>query len=145
MFDDSVGLKMVEHISENELDKDKGFAAIDLSGDGLNLLSYLSEDVEKIVLVDTAKMGKNPGEFSFFVPEVAESTKSLAGFSTHEGDMIKVLTLAKESGYYIPEIIFMGIEPHTIKNEFGLSSVLAKNFNKYVDEAISKLVENREV
>ena len=80
-----------------------------------------------------------PGEYKFFKPENVVSDKELAGFSTHEGDLIKVIELGKRTGHKIPEITFMGIEPAEIKNEFGLSPVLDGKVNIYAENAINKL------
>lgn len=139
MFDDSVGIKIIEYITDKNLDK--GFIPIDLSGNALNLLSYLNEETEKIVIIDTAKMNLEPGEHSFFKPENVISEKELAGFSTHEGDLIKVIELGKRTGHRIPELIFMGIEPAEIKNEFGLSDVLKSKISYYAESAIKKIFE----
>lgn len=135
MFDDSIGIRIVEHIYEHELDKD--FSAIDLSSNSLNLFTYLNEETEQILLIDSLKEGKNPGNFIFFKPEDVSSKKQGLNISTHEGDIIKVIELAKTMNYYIPPISIMGIEAAIIKNGFGLSETLKKNFQTYVNESIN--------
>ncbi len=137
MFDDSIGIKVVEYISEQGLDKN--FQAIDLSGNAINLLAYFNEETESIVIVDSANLGLNPGEYKIFAPSQVESVKELAGISTHEGDIVKIITLAKETGYTIPPIKFLGIEPLLIQNEFGLSKKLEDNLNVYAKAAIDLL------
>lgn len=137
MFDDSIGIKIVEEISEKNLETN--FKAIDLSGNLLNIFSYLNEDTEKIILIDSGYFDLKPGEVCWFTPDLVVSTKELPNITSHEGDIIKVLKLAQETDYPIPEIEIMGIEPEVIKDEFGLSKTLQDLLPKYVEEAINKI------
>ncbi len=139
MFDDSIGIRIIEHIVEKNLEKN--FTAVELSGNALNLLSYLNEETEKIVIIDTVRMGAEPGGYKFFMPESVVSEKELAGFSTHEGDMIKVIELGRRTGHHIPKIIIMGIEPEEMKMEFGLSNTLQNKIDLYTDKAMEKINE----
>lgn len=136
-FDDSIGLRVVEHIAEKGLDTD--FRAVDLSANSLNLFAYLDPSTEGLLIVDSARMGKRPGEYLFFEPGQVESRKTLAGFSTHEGDLLKVLELARQTGYPIPPILFLGIEPECLKNEMGVSPALEARIPEYAAAAISRL------
>jgi hydrogenase maturation protease len=137
-FDDSIGLRLVEHIVERGLEQ--GFRAIDLSGNTLNLLDYLEPGTEHILVVDSAKMGKRPGEYEFFKPEVVATQKELTGLTTHEGDLLKVLEFARQMRYHIPSITLMGIEPETIKNEMGLSATLQARMSEYTQAAVRRCV-----
>lgn len=138
MFDDSIGIKVVEYISENGLDED--FTAIDLSGNCIGIISYFNDDTEAVLIIDTARFGDmKPGEYKIFSPDDVRSTKDMAGISSHEGDVMKVLELAKQTGYPIPRIKIMGIEPESIKDDFGLSDTLSNNLKKYVDVALAEI------
>jgi hydrogenase maturation protease len=140
MYDDSIGLHIIEHIAENDLLKNfDQVEAIDLSANVLNLFSYLSETTEKIIIVDTARVGKAPGEYVFFSPDDVVTQKKLQNFSTHEGDILKVLELAKGTHYKIPEIEFMGIEPELIKPDCGLSETLKSKIHDYSIAALNRL------
>jgi hydrogenase maturation protease len=134
MFDDSIGLRIIEHIYRNNLDT--GFSAIDLSSNSLNLFTYLDKKTEQILIIDSLKGGKDPGNFIFFRPEDVRTEKQSENFSTHEGDIMKVIELAKATKYYIPPITIMGVEAAVVKNEFGLSGILEDRLQTYVDEAI---------
>ena len=129
MYDDSLGIRLIEYLEENNLVD--GFKAIDLSGNALNIFSYLSESTDKIIIVDSAGLDMEPGEYKFFSHEKVKSLKALSGITTHEGDMVKVLELAGATGYHIPEIIFMGVEPEEIKREVGLSEILESRLPEY--------------
>jgi hydrogenase maturation protease len=141
MYDDSVGIRIIEHIVENELEKE--FRALDISGNSLNILSYLNNDTEKIVIVDTALMNEKPGASRFFTLDEVDSTKPITGITSHEDDMIQVLRFARDNGYILPEVVFMGIEPEAVRMEYGMSDTMTENFQKYVDEAISELTNSR--
>jgi len=135
--DDSVGLRIVEYIAEHGLEQ--GFRALDLSTNSLNLVSYLRPDTEAILIVDSARMGMAPGEVRFFTPEQVESRKAPERLSTHEGDVLKVLELARELGYPMPPIVFMGIEPERVTSEIGLSKALVERLPAYAAAAIARL------
>ncbi len=140
MYDDSIGLRIIEHIAENDLLNDfDQVEAIDLSANVLNLFSYLAETTEKIIIVDTAMMGKAPGEYVFFFPDDVVTEKKLQNFSTHEGDILKVLKLAKDTHHNIPKIEFMGIEPELIKPDCGLSETLKNKIHDYSIAALNRL------
>ena len=139
MFDDSIGIKIIEEIIDRNLDQ--GFSAIDLSGNLLNIFSYLNEDTKRIVIIDSGEFDLRPGEFIWFTPDLVVSTKELTNITSHEGDIIKVLKLAMETGYYLPPIEIMGIQPESIKSEFGLSKTLQSNMDRYIQEAIVKVLD----
>ncbi|MDD5657589.1 MAG: hydrogenase maturation protease [Elusimicrobia bacterium] len=134
--DDSVGLRVVEHVVEHGLER--GFRAIDLSGNALNLLNFLEEETEHILIVDSARMGRRPGDYEFFKPEDVETKKELSGLTTHEGDLLKILGLARELRYPIPPITFMGIEPQDTSQELGLSGALNARLPEYAAAAVAR-------
>ena len=95
--DDGVGPRVVDYVLENGLDQD--LEAIDLSTDAVSLVAYLDDDTEAVLVVDAAHLGLAPGDFRVFSPEQVETRKELGGLTTHEGDVLKVLELAREAGY----------------------------------------------
>ena len=129
-LDDSIGLRIAEAIAERGLDR--GFRAIDLPGNLLDVLHYCDPDTEAMLVVDSARMGLEPGEYRFFSADDVVTHKSLDGISTHEGDLMKVLELASELGLEIPPITLLGIEPAEIAPEMGLSAALEQRFEEYV-------------
>jgi hydrogenase maturation protease len=132
--DDSIGLRIAETIAAEGLDRD--FRAIDLGGNLLDLLHYLDEEAESVLVADSARMGLAPGGFAFFEPEQVSSTKALAGFSTHEDDLLKVLELARSLGQPLPPITILGIEPADVSPEVGLSPALERRFGEYIDAVL---------
>ena len=138
-YDDSIGPRIVEYIAERGLEQ--GFQALDLSTNSLNLVSYLKADTEAILIVDGARMGMAPGQVRFFTPEEVESRKEPGRLSTHEGDVLKVLELARAMGYPTPPIAIMGIEPERVTSEIGLSKTLEEQLPAYAAAAIARLLD----
>ena len=135
--DDAVGPRVVTHIVESGLDR--GFEAVDLSTDALSLVAYLNADTEAVLVVDAAHLGLAPGEFLFFTPDEVETRKELTGLTTHEGDVIKVLDLARQAGYPLPRLAIMGIEPYETGVATSLSQRLAGRVPAYAAAAIEHL------
>jgi hydrogenase maturation protease len=137
MMDDSIGLRVVEYIQDNDLMD--GFDIIEVKNDGMLLLTHFTEDVEMIVVIDSARMGKAPGEFMVFSPEEVRSRKAISHISTHEGDILKLIELASQMDLSIPEIKILAIEPKSMEAEMGLSEPLQDRFMEYVEAAIEEV------
>jgi len=135
--DDAVGPRVVEQVVAGGLDRD--FVAVDLSTDALRLVAYLNADTEAVLVVDAAHLGLAPGDFRFFSPEEVETQKELTGLTTHEGDVLGVLELAREAGYPIPPFAIMGIEPSEMGSGMALSECLAQRLPAYAAAAIEHL------
>jgi len=136
--DDAVGVHVVEHVVANGLDR--RFTAVDLSTSALDLIAYLNADTEAVLVVDAARLGLPPGDYRFFSPDEVETQKELAGLSTHEGDALKVLELARSAGYPVPPCAIMGIEPQDMANGMKLSGLLAARVPAYATAAIERLL-----
>lgn len=135
--DDGVGVHVLERVVAGGLDR--GFTAVDLGANALNMVAYLGPETEAIVVVDAAYLGLEPGEFRIFTPDEVETTKELAGFSTHEGDPLKVLELARSAGYAIPPFAVMGIEPRTVEHGAPLSEPVRERLPEYAVAAVEHL------
>ena len=135
--DDAVGPRVVEHVVVNGLAR--GFEAVDLSTDALRLVAYLNAATEAVLVIDAAQLGLAPGDYRFFSPDEVETQKELSGLTTHEGDVLKVLDLARDAGYAIPPVAIMGIEPYDMESGIELSACLAERVPAYAAAAIEHL------
>ena len=135
--DDAVGPRVVEHVVAHGLDS--GFVAVDLSTDALSLVAYLNADTEAVLVVDAAQLGLPPGDYRFFSPDEVETQKELSGVTTHEGDVLKVLELARDAGFPIPSVAIMGIEPFDMESGIELSECLGERGPAYAAAAIEYL------
>ncbi len=137
MTDDGVGLRIVEYLARSG--REQGFEAVAIADEGSRLLFYLSGDTEKVVIIDAVDMGLAPGEFRLFLPEDVETRKTGGGLTTHEGDILKVLELARRLGYAIPPITILGIQPQSLGPGLELSPALASRFESYVLAALEEV------
>lgn len=135
--DDGIGLHIVEHIVDKGLDQ--GFTAIEARNDGLSVMGYFSEDTELMLIVDCALVDLDPGEFVVFDVEDVDSKKLVGTISTHEGDILKIVQLARSLGYHIPPVKVLAIQPSSMDLEMSLSPLLESKLLEYVDRAISEL------
>jgi len=135
--DDAVGPRVVEHVVVNGLERD--FEAVDLSTDALRLAAYLNAETEALLVIDAAQLGLPPGDYRFFSPDEVETQKELSGLTTHEGDVLKVLELARDAGLPIPPVAIMGIEPDDMESGIELSECLGARVPAYAAAAIEHL------
>jgi hydrogenase maturation protease len=136
MGDDSIGLRVVEEIVARKLEK--GFEAVSLFESGINLIQYFEAETERIVMIDTVRAGREPGEFFLFHPGDVASHKDLGNVSTHEGDILKVIEFARQLKYPIPPITIMGIEPLNV-GPGDLSDLLRSKMESYLTAAVASL------
>jgi hydrogenase maturation protease len=138
--DDSIGLRIVEHIAQNDLER--GFEAVSLGDEGMSLLFYLNNETEKIVLVDAVDLGLPPGEHRLFRPEEVESRKELNRLTTHESDILTILRFAESLGYSIPPITVLGIQPADLGPGMELSPALQERFDTYLRLALEEVIKD---
>ncbi len=141
MGDDGVGLRIVEHIVEQELDD--GFEAVEVGNNGMLVLTYFREDTELILVVDAVQFGGESGEFTVFTPDDVETHKVTGGISTHEGDILKLIELAKQIDQHIPPIRILAIQPASMDVDQGLSPELETRFQEYVLAALHEIEEHQ--
>jgi len=139
MNDDGIGLRIVEAIAEQQLDKD--FTVVEVGNDGMQLLTYFRDDVEKILIIDCAKMDMPAAEYLIFSPDDVASEKVVRNISTHEGDVIKLIKLGKELDCPIPEIRILAIEPASLEMDMTLSAELEKRLHDYVQAAVAEIMK----
>jgi hydrogenase maturation protease len=136
-MDDGIGPLLIEHVRDQGLEE--GFRALDLGAASINLTAYLDADTDAIVVVDGARMGLAPGDFRFFAPDDVESLKAPARFSTHVGDPLAILAMARSLRLPMPPVVLMGIEPEAVGPGMGLSPVLAARLPEYAAAAVDRL------
>ncbi len=139
MGDDGIGLQLIEELSRIQLPSN--CMALELKNDALGLFSYLLPETSAILVVDCVKMGALPGEWRIFSPEEVRSLKRVAHASTHDGDLLQILELARATGYSIPPLRIMGIEPDSIEPSMELSATLRERLKGYGNVAARLIQE----
>ena len=102
---------------------------------GMYLLHSIAER-KKVVLIDCARMGLEPGAIRRFTPDEVQTVKQMTHLSLHEVDILRVIELAKLIGQCPDEIVIFGIEPAKIEPHIGLTEVLQQHLPEYLAEIV---------
>lgn len=137
--DDGVGPRVLEQAAAGGLEPD--VVTVDLATDALSLVAYLDAGTEALLVVDAARLGLAPGDYRIFTPDEVETRKELGGLTTHEGDVMRVVELARAAGYPIPPLAVMGIEPRDTAMGTPLSADLEARLPAYAAAATERLRE----
>ncbi|KXA89012.1 hypothetical protein AKJ62_04000 [candidate division MSBL1 archaeon SCGC-AAA259D14] len=134
--DDGIGIRLVKELENRSLPSD--IRIIDADTGGLKVLHAL-KDFDKVIVIDAVKLGREPGEFSFFSPEEVRSLAETK--SSHEIDLLEILELSKQLGRTPEEIVIMGIEPGDTSFGEDLSPELEERFSELSDRLYEKIEE----
>ena len=138
MQDDGIGPKVIEQICLRKLDLD--FEAEDIATDGLRLFRHFNYETEKIVIVDSAFMGKEPGEVMVFSPDQVQThLRKCQPISTHEGDILNLINLGKMLQLPIPKIKIVAVEPEQIEIGDELSARLKSKMDEVIQHVVQEL------
>ncbi len=137
--DDGIGLHLVEYICAHGMNR--GFEALELRNDGLQLLNYLVPQTERILVADCALMEERPGTHRLFRPEDVDSRKLAGGISTHEGDLLTLLEMGRRLGLPVPDLWILAVQPQSLHDSMELSDVLRHRLPDYADAAIQVLTD----
>jgi hydrogenase maturation protease len=137
MGDDAIGIHIIDKI-ESQFKSDK-FECVEIGNDGTLFLTYFTRETEKIVVVDCALIGKSPGEYLILSPDELNTKKISSNFSTHEGDILKLIELATQLEYPIPEIKIVAIQPKSIEFNAHLSYELKLNIENYIQAILTEI------
>ncbi len=132
--DDGVGPRVVNELRRRGLPTD--VTAIDGGNAGLDLLDEL-EEWERIVIVDAAELGLEPGQFARFT--LAEIKLRDDCFSSHSAGLGEVIMLASALGRRIPEIVVFGVQPAEIGWGEGLSQAVEAAIPALSDAILEEL------
>ncbi len=116
--DDGVGCRLVEELMRRELPP--GVQVLDGGTAGLGLLDLL-KGWERVVVIDAADIGREPGRFVRFTPDRARLVEAMDPFSLHHAGLGEVLALADALGRTLPEMVIFGVQPAEVGWGEGLS------------------------
>src|SRR5512136_1287978 len=106
--DDGVGPAVIEWLDRQELPP--GVEAIDGGTAGLNIVSTLIGH-ERAIIVDAANVGRTPGAWVRFMPEVARLKDNDTALSLHSAGLTEALALGAALNVLPREIIIYGVQP----------------------------------
>lgn len=136
--DDAIGLHLVNYLATQNLPVD--CELVTLNQDTSSILNYFEEDVDNIIIIDCTKMRMMPGASRFFAIENIDNLKTNQNFSTHEGDLFKVIELGKSLGLCVPKITIFGIEPRSTSFGFDLSNEIKDAIPNYARQIVERFL-----
>jgi len=132
--DEGIGIHAIKALQERELPAD--VKLID-GGTSPDLIAYTRAG-DKLIIVDAARAGGEPGTIYRFKPEdLAEERSSLA--SAHEMGVVQNLKLMSLSGNKPVEVVIIGIEPKEIEFGTELSPELKQKVPKIVEVVLKEM------
>ena len=141
LSDEGVGVHVIRALEEHA-ERFPDVDLLDLGAGGLSVLHAISGR-RKAILVDCALVGEPPGRLRRFTPEGVRTVKALSGLSLHEGDLMRVLELARELGQAPGEVVIFGIQPAEVSPGQELSPTLQGRLQEYVDQVVAELQDSR--
>jgi hydrogenase maturation protease len=136
MRDEGIGIRLASELSAH-LAVNPDVEVLDLGTGGLSVIHAIAGR-EKIIFVDCAVMGQEPGTMFRFTPEQVRSKKLRIRYSLHEGDLLNTLKLSRQLGKCPDNIVIFGIEPKEVLQGEGLSSELHNNIQQYVQTILEE-------
>lgn len=142
MADEGIGTVLVDELSKlaavGKLPSDS-VDYLDGGCGGMYLLHSIAER-RKVILIDCALMGSEPGTLRRFTPDDVRTVKQMAHLSLHEVDILRVIELAKLLDQCPDEIVIFGIEPVSICPQQHLNDLLKARLPEYLD-AIGRQIQ----
>ena len=131
--DEGVGIHVIKHLQEMNLPPD--IELID-GGTAPDLIAYVKAG-DKLIIVDSAKAGGEPGAVYRFLPEdLATDTGTLA--LAHELGVELNLRLMSLMGNEPREIVIIGIEPQEIDWGTELTEALQNKLPEIIDTVLKE-------
>ncbi len=136
MRDEGVGIRLAAELTPLLAER-SDVEVLELGTGGLTVMHAIAGR-EKVVFVDCALMGEEPGTLRRFTPEEVRSTKVRTRYSLHEGDLLNTLELSHSMGECPEDIVIFGIEPKEIADGQELSPELEEHVEEYTKAILSE-------
>lgn len=109
MADDAAGIEVIELLRQKAVPPE--VTVRDGGTGGWGLVAEMDE-YQRVILVDSARMGARPGDWRrFTLDEVSLLSKDQPSLSLHGPGLDGALQLAEALGVMPPELVIYGIEP----------------------------------
>jgi hydrogenase maturation protease len=111
LSDEGIGIHIVNRLKEQGSFKDTDF--VDIGTSTLDIGSFLSDDLQKIVIVDCIKTAEYKEGTVFKLTPDDLRVRQLNKFSLHQMELVdslKLLSIANN----MPSVIIIGVVPHNI-------------------------------
>jgi hydrogenase maturation protease len=133
--DDGVGARVVEELTRRDLPE--GVTALDGGTGGLDLLRVLGR-WKRVVIVDAADVGREPGQYVRFTPDQVRLAGASDTISLHNAGLSEVLALADALDLDLPEMVIFGVQPAEIGWREGLSPAVETTLAALADAVLEE-------
>ena len=134
MKDEGVGIHVIQELEKTALPED--VKLID-GGTSPDLIAYTRAG-DKMIIIDAAKAGGEPGAIYRFKPEdLASERPELA--SAHQMGVVENLALMSFTGNKPKDVVIIGIEPVEIEPGMELSAAIQQKMPKIIEVVIKEI------
>lgn len=143
--DDGAGIEAVNLLAEKEIPDGVRIEPAGLPGFGLAawLQDTRLSSLQRLVLVDAARMGQAPGVWRRFTPEEVRLISRGGIVSLHEADLSSGLALSQALGLLPEDVLFYAVEPGSLEDGPGLSPEVQDSLPEMVQEIFLELHNGR--
>ena len=134
--DDGVGPRIAKELVHRGLPE--GVTTFHGGTGGLGLLKVL-EGWRRVVIVDAADVGREPGQFVRFTPDQVRFVRATNAFSLHHAGLGDVLALTRALGRTLPEIVVFGVQPAEVGWGEGLSPAVQAALPALADAVLEEI------
>jgi len=133
MGDEGFGVKVIQYLKEKGV---PGYVSLIDAGTWFFNIAASLADFDKVIIVDIAKGGKDPGTiYRFFEKDIRSNSQD--SVSLHDFGVIESINLEKLVRKMPEDIVFYGVEPEKIE----LSMELSKELEPMVIKVAEKILE----
>ncbi len=140
-LDDGLGGRVVDLLARQALPH--GVEIQDGGLPGWGLVTWL-EGWSRLILVDAAKMGLEPGSWRRLGMDEVSLETTRGGFSLHNPGLADGLALAQALQALPEEVVFYFVEPESIDNGLGLTSTVQAVLPELVENILYELWKDQE-
>jgi hydrogenase maturation protease len=138
--DDGVGCRVAEALEQRALPAH--VEVLDGGTPGVGLIN-LFEGRARVILIDAAEIGQEPGTVVRFLPEDVSLTGSSERFSLHRSGVADALNLARALSIQLPEIVVFGVQPARVNWDEALSPAVQAAVPRVIEAIDRELNDSR--
>lgn len=136
--DDGIGHAVLDELKNTNTGL--GVMLLDIGSDAFTLLEHFLQ-ADPIVIIDSAKMGRLPGEVVKFRIDQASLGQADKMISLHGFSLSEVYQMAHKLGE-VPECHIIGIEPETVEFNKELSPEIRNSIPVVIEMVMEELEKN---
>jgi len=133
--DDGVGVRAVQILGEQTLPP--GVEVVDGGTQGLGIVN-LMEGRQRVILIDAADMGQDPGQFVRFLLDEVRLLGNDQHLSVHAAGLRDALLLAQTLKMLPGEVIIFGVQPANLGWDNTLSPQIEATLPKLIEAVLAE-------